>query len=398
VQTGSNPRSLAGTGAAQQQQGSVIADDGPIIFYRNAAFYTDLSGSRHGAARPARPSAAYERLEARPLGSDASSAARLEALRRREYEKGPLSRAEDPPPRRGSGSASPPSAGEPLEVIAAGEGGGDGGGSESTDGGSSPIDFEVSGVGGVLPADNFAISVRSRQIRGQAAATAAAAAAAAAAAGPSARPASSGRSKSYPTRIRDALHRGAAARGSAAAARAQAGAPPVVDRLIIGSKRRELPASKLPEAVFFYASSEDDDDDDDDDDGSEDADESGSEGASSEGDVPPDPRRAAWLAAKYRGPRSRRGEEDEVEEDGDEKEARPAPARKGRLPAASPSPSDEDEDEDDDEESSSSDSDARARATKPAVRRPKALSLKRARPSNESVLVHMSRRPKLEMG
>ena len=153
VQTGSDPRSLAGGGA----QGSV-ADDGPIIFYRNAAFYTDLSGS-HGGGQPPR-SSAYKRFESHPIGSE-SSAARLELLRRLEYEKGPLSRAEDPPD-DGEGD-SVTSAGSSLEVIPAGAENG----KESPDDTPSPIDFEVSGVGGVRPADNFAISVCSRQLKAE---------------------------------------------------------------------------------------------------------------------------------------------------------------------------------------------------------------------------------------
>jgi hypothetical protein len=337
VQTGSDPRSLAGGGA----QGSV-ADDGPIIFYRNAAFYTDLSGS-HGGGRPPR-SSAYKRFESRPIGSE-SSTARLELLRRLEYEKGPLSRAEDPPDDGEGDSAT--SAGPPLEVIPAGARNG----KASPDDTPSPIDLEASGVGGVRPADNFAISVRSRQLK----------------AGPGARPAAAGGSGAYPARIRDALGR-AGPRGPAGGARARAPARPVVvvDRQIVGSKRRELPASRLPEAVYLHASSSDDDD------GSGDG--GGSEGGTSEAGVTPDSRRMDWMA-KYRGPGSECDDEGETSEEGE-------------VPSASSSSSEE-EDGEDEEIGSEED--------RPAVVLPKEPAfpcLKRPRQSNESVLVHLSRPPK----
>jgi hypothetical protein len=376
TRTGSGLRSPAGGGGAGAQ--SSAADEGPIIFYRNAAFYTDLSGDHGaGAGRPPPRRAAgsaYERLDARPIGSEeAARAARLRALRRLEWEKGPLSgaagsvaAAADPPGPSSSPDVEedgrPASAASSLEVITSRPKGDE----QPLEEIPRPIDFEVSGVGGVRPADNFAISVRSRQLRGGAA-----------------QPASK-RSSAYPMRIRDALRR--TARGSGGA---RAGERPVVDRQIVGSKRRELPASKLPEAVYFHASSSEEDDEDGDD---------SSNGKASDAEVTPDSQKMDWMA-KYRGPGNEHDDGDDVEEDSLEDEesgqGRPGPALKGtrvaeriRQAASAASSSS------DDAEVSSSSDEERPAAIVPAARRPKELSLKRARQSDESVLVHMSRRPK----
>jgi Frequency clock protein len=228
--------------------------DAPIIFYQNPHFYADMS---HDTVSGNRKPTAYSKLPVNAVG-EASNLARSDLYRRMEVEKGPLSGLghgvdvkysllEKPSRGRQQGGE--------LRIIAR---------SATTSSVSSqtvdPIELQASGIGGVMPADNFAISVRSRQNadvqrsgENQSFGT---------------------RRKGYAPRIRNLLRDQSTTQPGPTALSPKGKGPAIqgpvlIQREIIGSKRRELPASKLPDAVFFYGSSDEDDEDEDMDDDSD---------------------------------------------------------------------------------------------------------------------------------
>lgn len=208
-----------------QKRRSQRNDDGPIIFYNNARFCTDLSGDRKAVANKSIP--AYNTTSSVPIG------------RRRKGDdepsetKGPLARAsalpepmdlEDNPIPESMELSFP----QRSPII-----------SDSDDAEQSPIELEVTGIGGVWPADNFAISVESRHTRlDQSSAPSVA---------PDLVP------KSLPARFAHILH------GSGAAKRSRS----AVHKQFTVAHRKELAPSELPPPLGFMPYGEGSSGDDD---------------------------------------------------------------------------------------------------------------------------------------
>ncbi|QIW95974.1 hypothetical protein AMS68_001492 [Peltaster fructicola] len=198
-------------------------DDGPIIFYNNARFCTDLSGDRKPTHE--QRDLSYIPYSAAPIGMPSKT---TEA---RYYEKrGPLAEAMDLPepmdlvdnPIPESQELAFPSS-SPAESHANPE--------------ASPINFEVTGIGGVYPADNFSIAVQSRQAVGTDQNTTI-------------------RSKVLPSRIARILH----GKDSTGDAR------PTRHEQIISARRKELQPSALPPALSYMQNDSLSDDGSDDED------------------------------------------------------------------------------------------------------------------------------------
>ncbi|KAK3724352.1 hypothetical protein LTR37_000976 [Vermiconidia calcicola] len=217
-------------------------DDGPIIFYNNARFCTDLSGDRDSVGTYNTPP--YIPVSSVPIGKQASS---IEDV----FEKrGPLAQAfklpepmnltDNPIPESMEVSFTP----QPLLVS-------------DLRRDEKPIELEVTGIGGVWHADNFAISVDSRHTRIDQTET-------------FERSARMQRT-SLPPSLAKILH-GAEDKPKVRAA---------VHKQILGSSVQDLPPSELPPALSFMP-----DDDSMCDDGS-DADEYTTEASGSPGDFPP---------------------------------------------------------------------------------------------------------------
>jgi hypothetical protein len=234
----------------------VPAGDDPatLIFYQNVSFYTDLNGDP--VRQDSKHKSNYKRMTTSPVGA-ADSEAKLEKLRMMEYEKGPFSQLRSS---NLSSSGRDDSSSSPVEtdlkVIFPTRKG-----DIQSSGSSVPdlIDLEASGIGGVEPADNFAINVRSRQRKGDTMETLSSSA--------------KQRSKPYPLQIRNALlsrsrNNSAAGKGtttttaSIPSTRKLGNTKSIVQREIIRSKRTDMPASVLPAAVYFHYSSDEDEDDD----------------------------------------------------------------------------------------------------------------------------------------
>lgn len=127
-------------------------DDGPIIFYNNAKFCTDLSGDNKTEAAMMYNPIMYHVASTQPLGApihNGSAANTFEG-------KGPLDNAQELPEPMDLDDNPIASAQEiqfPAQTPMTS-------GSEKT-----PLEMEVSGVGGVYPADNFSINVRTQHAR-----------------------------------------------------------------------------------------------------------------------------------------------------------------------------------------------------------------------------------------
>ncbi|SMR54202.1 unnamed protein product [Zymoseptoria tritici ST99CH_1E4] len=126
-------------------------EDGPIIFYNNARFCTDLSGDRKVAynanAPPYVPASSIPLGKARPLGGTV------------EERRGPLADATELPEAMDLDDNPIPSSMElffpPTSPM-----------DDSQDWTrKEPLELEVTGIGGVWPADNFTIDVQSRHAR-----------------------------------------------------------------------------------------------------------------------------------------------------------------------------------------------------------------------------------------
>lgn len=126
-------------------------ENGPIIFYNNAKFCTDLSGDNKTEAAMIYNPIMYHVAASNPLGSHEAPISDQTAEK-----KGPLNDAYDlPEPMDLADNPIPPS----MEInfppttplTSASE--------------RSPFEMEVSGLGGVYPADNFAINVRTKHAR-----------------------------------------------------------------------------------------------------------------------------------------------------------------------------------------------------------------------------------------
>jgi hypothetical protein len=265
-------------------------DDAPIIFYQNQHFYTDMSKDNIGVSergpggsssgRTPKKNITYGRMLSEPVGSH--NWTRSDLFRKLEFEKGPLSR----PTRRnrdeGSASEANIVAGltsvspripymgknESGELIVIARSGNSSSTSSHT---PDPIDFEASGIGGVVPADNFSISVRTKQNSEQVSQGDVSS--------------SARRSKNYAPKIRNLLRNNGAESsriGSVTqSSKGGEGKAMFINRQILTSKKRDLPASQLPDAVFLHGSSDEEDDDDGDDEDMDDYEDQSSDYSSS---------------------------------------------------------------------------------------------------------------------
>ncbi|KAK6439967.1 hypothetical protein LTR95_003812 [Oleoguttula sp. CCFEE 5521] len=188
-------------------------EDGPIIFYNNARFLTDLSGDSGPPDTTSVPM--YKLADVQPIGKPqvATSGKTLES-------RGPLSRVSHPPESMDLDEASPSSEVQlaftslPTPTMAA------------PSAAFSP-NLEASGIGGVYPADHFAVTVQTRQTRTN----------------PRQSP------KALPSRLAKILQ---------ARKRSRAAHPSIATQ-IIGVKRVDRSPSVLPPALCYLQSDEEDD-------------------------------------------------------------------------------------------------------------------------------------------
>ncbi|KAI7186141.1 hypothetical protein D0869_07204 [Hortaea werneckii] len=251
-------------------------DDGPIIFYNNARFCTDLSGERmpEGNKQPI----PYNKVDATPLG-------RPQRLQEKPAEKrGPLESAANlPEPMDLSDNPIPaeeeltfppasPLSSEPIRQPD-----------------EKPIKLEVTGIGGVCPADNFAIKVKSVHGRVDQA---------------EAPEAGENRSAplSLPPRFANILHGADEKRSSRAA----------VHKQVVSSNTQVLPPSELPPALSYMPLDDDSFDDNDSDAGSEVSNEEDSDGNSSPPSQAPQP-----MDIHFSDSDDERGEEDDDNDQSD---------------------------------------------------------------------------------
>lgn len=191
--------------------------DGPIIFYQNASFCTDLSGD---------PTAQYNRNA--PLYSPTTEVALGELQAKSSgpiaEKRGPLAYTSELPSPMDLNDNPIPESMElsfPTPCHAA----------EQTDP-MQPLDMEVSGIGGVWPADNFAIQVESRHIKRN----------------QGGKPQQAHR-QYLSTRFATLWPKSAST-----------SAPPplpTVSKHVLKSVRRDLPPSELPPALCFVSQSDD---------------------------------------------------------------------------------------------------------------------------------------------
>ncbi len=210
-----------GSSAMQSHSSKPKREDGPMIFYTKAKFCTDLSGDRLGAS-VANPSS-YKTMTNHALG-DVTGPPLLFRASNIAEPRGPMDATPmDVDSNAGSGNVSSVGGfGFSPERL------------ENHSGHDSPelMDFEVSGLGGVHPDDNFSIHVQRSQI-------------------PTAPPAFSTRRKSqlYPQKILDVL----AEKPSDEVMEAVSPSSPrqVIKEELISATRKSLPNSTLPPASFL---------------------------------------------------------------------------------------------------------------------------------------------------
>jgi hypothetical protein len=217
-------------------------DDGPIIFYNNARFCTDLSGDRKPKASNDGPM--YTPASSVPVGRPVSTAGYTSEKR------GPLAEASELPEPMDLTDNPIPASMEvafPLDSPS----------KSASSNGQEPIELEVTGIGGVWPADNFAISVDSRhahvsQPRIQKATRRV-------------------ETKALPPRVRQILENSGVTPKT----------HPIVDKQFVASAVRGLPPSELPPALSFMPSDDESIEDD------SDAEDDASEAPPSPGALPP---------------------------------------------------------------------------------------------------------------
>ena len=216
-------------------------EDGPIIFYNNARFCTDLSGDTGSSGNYNGP--IYTSASRVPVGVDNKMTGETSETR------GPLAQASNLPepmdihdnPIPDSMEISfPPRS--PTDAVSSAE--------------QKPIELEVTGIGGVWPADNFAISVESRHARVEQQSAP-----------------NVNAQKVLPPRLSHVLPKSAATSNTGASLHKQ----------IVASKLHKLPPSELPPALSFFG---DDSVGDEDSDIDEDADEE-SDAPDSPNEFPP---------------------------------------------------------------------------------------------------------------
>ena len=199
-------------------------DDGPIIFYNKARFCTDLSGDRGAGKERLRNMIDYQSVTPNIIGHDDRTRQDRQST---ESTKGPLSRGVQLP--------------EPMdlddnpipieqELIFPNDSPVESSRSQSRKSSPEPLDFEVSGLGGVCPDDNFEITVKNRHMPREAKSR-----------NPQA-------AHGFGKKVHH--HRFAAILGSM-----KGNSFPAVDEQIVGVKKRNLPPSALPPPSYFLTES-----------------------------------------------------------------------------------------------------------------------------------------------
>lgn len=198
-------------------------DDGPMIFYNNANFCTDMTGDR-SELRESVSQRSYNTIGNRPLGEVGGSHKSANVLTGIGEPRGPMHTSpmtQDSRDSDGVVISSEEDTGFSLPDLRR---------NDSSDSSASAVEFEASGLGGVQPEDNFAIRVRRSQVRQQ--------------------PSNVARSKSkrsrlYPKKILHALGH----HGASDAKHSQPGS--VITESIISTSQKKLPNSQLPPASFL---------------------------------------------------------------------------------------------------------------------------------------------------
>lgn len=229
-----------GSSAMQCNLSGKRRDDGPMIFYNKARFCTDLTGDRVGASLTLPEN--YKTITSHPLGAQLNTETSMGS----EFweARGPLDDAAmDSDSKAGSRTPSTlESVGfSPAELqrhISAAS--------------ADAMDFEVSGLGGVQPDDNFSIRVQRAQIPTV----------------PAAIPAR--RASLYPPKIQAILGEGEGLQGR----RRSTSPKEAIKEELISAVRQDMPSSILPPPSFFpfdsNSSGEMSDDEDSDDEDSDD--------------------------------------------------------------------------------------------------------------------------------
>jgi len=215
-------------------------DDGPIIYYNKATFFTDLSGDVRSRKVDTGDVRHYSTNSLQPIGLPENGDADRNKFDDDEL-KGPLSR----PAVVVIGNAMDvDQSSETQSDMVTGLSRPDSIRTSSSEDIHQSVDFEVSGLGGVHPSDNFAINVKSRKRL---------------AAEGSLPTIPESRSKMYNPRIQDLL-----AESSTGDSRSskQTHQRTIVEE-IISSQRKELPASRLPDPSFYPFGPDGESDEDD---------------------------------------------------------------------------------------------------------------------------------------
>jgi hypothetical protein len=207
-----------------------FGDNGPIIFYNNASFCTDLSGEVRGKNMSPVNASDYFRAPTQPIGLARKVVSPEEIMIGIGEPRGPLSLrtpvthsrdAMDIDQQSSSSGGLTVNFSKPHSSSVT-----------SSEEIADPKEFEASGLGGIHPTDNFSINIRSRQKVHYDAVPSAAAL---------------NRNKLYPSHIRKLLTH---ERGKDM----ETGEPsvePAFSAEVISCKREDLPASALPPASFY---------------------------------------------------------------------------------------------------------------------------------------------------
>ncbi|KAF1356500.1 frequency clock protein [Delphinella strobiligena] len=200
-------------------------ENGPIIFYNNAKFCTDLSGDNKTETAMIYNPIMYHVAASNPLGSHEAL-----ILEQTAEKKGPLNDAYDLPEPMDLADNPIPASMElnfpPTTPLTSG--------SER-----NPIEMEVSGLGGVYPADNFAINVRTKHARNDQLAP---------------QTVRHQLPESYPNRLADIIMKDGGSRKRRSA----------FHKEFTSSRQKDLPPSQLPPASCFISLDDSDSENDSD--------------------------------------------------------------------------------------------------------------------------------------
>lgn len=189
-------------------------DEGPIIFYSKANFCTDLSGDRQGGAATV-PTTSYDSITAQPLGSTPKESIKFTTPFGITEPRGPLDTTDMELDPKDTGLVHTSSEDEFALSLP----------ELRSEAGQSPktVDFQVSGLAGIQPDDNFAIRVKRQQIRSE----------------PNSSIGHSRRKSMYTKKISDVL------------SEKNRFSPPVIEERILSTSQQVLPSSELPPASFL---------------------------------------------------------------------------------------------------------------------------------------------------